>query len=221
MKSERWGIKLKLFEFEPGTEITICSRKKHSYHEFSTNIIRSIDEGTLAKIVFFDNRMVRFSRTDARHEVTINAGAKAYTFHDVNIREVQLRAKTSQLEDKFALVLETDEDVTPVNRRNFFRVFLGAEGEMRTGEGRKPQEVVIKDISANGLGVICDKKLKFPVGTNAYVNFVDDITGESFKLECVIVRCVENQDNTFLYGCQLPESDDAMERFVALKQRIH
>lgn len=210
---------MKLTEFEKGTGLVLISTKRYNRHEFDSEIIMTNpDEDTvLAKPVLVNGRMVRFSDPEINHTVTVIEGSKVYTYPDVSIREVE----TSSRRIKYALCIESDEDAEPVNRRNFFRVYLGVGGILQTSVNHRVQEVVIKDISASGLGVICARTLRIPVGTNVYVTFVDELTGEEFKVDCTVVRCVKNDEETVIYGCELPESSDSMEKLVALKQRIH
>lgn len=210
---------MKLTEFKIGAEVTIASTKNKRHHEFETEIIsiRSRQNLVFVKPVMINGRMVRFSDPDISHVVTVTAGSKVYAYRDVTIKEVQSRSD----EKKFALCIHSEESVEPVNRREFFRVFLGVSGMIQAGVGTRTQEVVIKDVSANGIGVICPDTLRISIGTSVYVDFIDELTEEEFKLNCVVVRCVRHDEKHVVYGCQLPESSDDMERFVALKQRIH
>lgn len=210
---------MKLTGFGRGTEITIASTKKNSHHEFETEIIsvKEDQDMVLVKPVVVNGRMVRFSDPEITHIVTVNAGPKVYAYREVTMKEVQTASK----QYKYALCIQTKEDVEAVNRREFFRVFLGITGVMQAGANRKVQEVVIKDVSAKGIGVICPNTLRISIGTSVFVDFVDELTKEEFKLDCVVVRCVKHDEEHVVYGCQLPESSDDMEKFVALKQRIH
>jgi len=164
-----------------------------------------------------NGRTVHFSHSGIEHTITITNKTKVYEYANVKLTEIRTKSKKF----RYALSVECEDDVKPVNRRNFFRVFLGVEGVLETGVTRRSQEVIIKDISANGLGVICPKQINFPIGTEVQVTFLDEMTDESFDLECTIVRKVKNDENTVVYGCQLPEVSDSMEKFVALRQRIN
>lgn len=210
---------MKLVEFDRGSEIIISSAKRHSRHDFNTAIISAKTEKNIVfvKPVLVGGKRVRFSDPEIKHVVTVNAGSKVYTYHDIKLREVRV----SSTKNKYVLCIESEEDVAAVNRRNFFRVYLGVSGTLLTKMNCRQQEVVVKDISANGLGVICPKTMRLSIGTRVFVNFVDGLTQEEFKVDCMIVRCEKHNEESILYGCQLPESNDEMEKFVALKQRIH
>lgn len=210
---------MRLAQFEKGTEITICSRKKHSHYEYDTEIIRTkASQGlVLAEVIMEKGREVQYMDPDTEHVVTVNAGSKVYVYKDVSVVSIRTLAQPY----KFALCIRSMADVAPVNRRNFFRVFLGADGKLQAGINKRSAEVFVKDISANGIGVVCTKKLQFPIGVNVVVTFVDELTQEEYEIECVIVRCVENDRDSVVYGCQLTETNEALQKIVALKQRMH
>lgn len=210
---------MRLAEFKEGTEITICSKKEHSHYEYETKIIKTKkSQGIIiAEIVVSKGKEVHYTDPKTKHMVTVNAGSKVYVYRDVKIMDI----KTLRQPYKFAISIRSMGDVTAVNRRNFYRVYLGADGTLQAGINKRSAEVVVKDISANGLGVICTKKLQFPIGMKVLVTFMDDLTSEKYEIECVIVRCVQNDAYSYLYGCQLPEINDAMQKIVALKQRLY
>lgn len=210
---------MKLYEFKQGTEVTLHSKTPNGKYEFESVILKILPEQgrVILAPVEVRGRVVHFSHSNIEHTIQIIAKTKVYTFSDLKLKEV----KTNSKRYRYAISIECEEDVQPVNRRNFYRVFLGIKGTMETGVTRRTHEVVIKDISANGLGVLCPKEMNFPVGTEVQVMFLDELTGESFDLECTIVRKVTHDEKSVVYGCQLPEVNDSMERFVALKQRVH
>ena len=210
---------MRLADFDEGTEMTICSQKEHSHYEYDTKIIRTKrSEGIIiAEIVVSKGKEVHYMEPGTEHMVTVNAGSKVYVYRDVKVVDI----KSLTQEYKFAICVRSMADVEAVNRRNFFRVFLGVDGTLEAGINKKTAEVMIKDISANGLGVICTKKLKFPIGMQVVVTFVDELTSEKFEIECEIVRCVQNDPFSVIYGCQLPKVSESMQKIVALKQRLH
>lgn len=208
---------MKLAEFPKGTKITICSTKNNSYYEYQTEIIASNRNVIAAKPVVVDGKVVRFSSETARHVVNVNEKRKAYVFQQVKLSMRRLSMKRNQ----FVICIQSDEDVRAVNRRDFFRVFLGVDGMMKSGKTTRTQEVMVKDVSAGGLGVMCPATVHVPLQSSVTVTFVDELTGEKFVLECVVVRREAQREQMVLYGCQLPKPSDEMEKFVALRQRVH
>lgn len=209
---------MKLYEFEPGTQITICSKKAHSHYEYQTTILDTVplEERIVTKPVEVQGHFVNFSNAEVEHMISVNVKSKVYIFPNVKISNM----KTLSQGYKFALNIVSKEDVNAVNRRNFFRVYMGIGGELQPENSKHAQEVLIKDISANGLGVICPRKLSFPIGTNVTITFIDELKEEEFSLDCIIVREVVQGEEKILYGCQLPEVNDSMEKLVAFKQRM-
>ena len=208
---------MKLAEFPRGTKITICSSKENSYHEYQTEIIAAKDSLILAKPIMIEGRMVRFANETAKHVINVSENKKAYVYQEVEIYMAKLPTKGNQS----AICIQTQEDAKPVNRRDFFRVFLGVDGQMKSGKTTRTEEVVIKDVSASGLGVLCDGAVHVPLESTVVVTFIDELTGETFALECMVVRRKEQSENKVLYGCKLPKPSNEMEKFVARRQRGH
>ena len=150
---------MRIYEFKQGTEVTLCSATARSKYEFASMILKIFPEQgrVILAPVSVNGRIVHFSHTDINHTITITTKNKVYEYLDVKVKEIKTKSKKY----KYALSVECETDVTPVNRRNFFRVFLGVEGTLETGITRRSQEVIIKDISANGVGVICSKQMNF------------------------------------------------------------
>lgn len=207
---------MKLAEFPRGTKITICSSKENSYHEYQTEIIAAKENLVIAKPIMIEGRMVRFANEAAKHVINVSENRKAYVYQKVEIYMAKLPTKGNQS----AICIQSNEDVKAVNRRDFFRVFLGVEGVMKSGKTTRTEEVVIKDISAGGLGVLCAATVHVPMQSAVVVTFVDELTSEKFALECTVVRREEQEEQTVLYGCQLPKPSDEMEKFVARRQRM-
>lgn len=209
---------MKLFEFGIGEEIILTVEKKHSSHRFSTKIIDIIDEKVYLGQIIVNDHPVRFhNKPDTKLSITINAGTKAYTYNNIMLNEIN---KTLGKDYKNALCVSCEEDVEPINRRNFYRVYMGVDGKLEYGQNKHTFEVLVRDISANGIGVISAKENRLHIGTEVCITFVDEMADEEFSIFCTIVRKVELNENEIVYGCQFPKIDSEMEHFVALKQRL-
>lgn len=209
---------MKLFEFSIGEEIILIVEKKHSTHRFSTQIIDVIDEKVYLGQIIVNDHPVHFrNKSDTKLSITINAGTKAYTFNNIILNEIN---KTLGKNYKNALCVSCEEDVEPINRRSFYRVYMGVDGKLQYGQNQRTFEVLVRDISANGIGVISSKENRLHIGTEVCITFVDEMADEEFSILCTVVRKVELNENEVIYGCQFPEIDSDMEHFVALKQRL-
>ena len=209
---------MKLFEFGIGEEIILNVEKKHSQHRFTTQIIDIIDKKVYLEQIVVNDHPVHFrNKPDTKLSITINAGTKAYTFENVFLNEI---TKTLSKDYKNAICVSSEDDVEPINRRSFYRVYMGVDGTLEYGQNQHTFEVLVRDISANGIGVISSKENRLHTGTEVCITFVDEMADEDFSIICTVVRKVELNEDEVIYGCQFPEIDSDMEHFVALKQRL-
>ena len=121
------------------------------------------------------------------------------------------------------MVLSSD-DVKPFNRRNEFRLFLGAEGICRFGDSNEPKNVMIKDISCSGLGMMISKSdnIEIKVGMKIQVQFLEpgnDGNRKMFTLTGKIVRYIAMSNNMEMIGCKLSGRNPELEKMIYEKQR--
>lgn len=101
-----------------------------------------------------------------------------------------------------------------LNRRDSVRQPVNVKG-MATGRDFQ-HEVLIRDISANGISFVSDKQL--PGKGNIRINFVD--LDYEFSL-AVTVCWSTNPENTtrYIYGCQIISKNIRIEAYIHAKQR--
>lgn len=101
-----------------------------------------------------------------------------------------------------------------LNRRDGFRQPVNVRG-VATGRDFQ-QEVLIRDISANGISFVADRDL--PGKGNIRINFRD--MDYDFSL-AVTVCWATNPENTnrYIYGCQIVSKNIRIEAYIHAKQR--
>ncbi|MDD7404136.1 MAG: PilZ domain-containing protein [Butyribacter sp.] len=208
---------MKLSEFGVGTQVSIRSSKGLKNITFTTEIIDIKEDKVFVKPILVNGQAVGFNAPDIINVVTVNRKDKAYLYNSIKITYVM----SPKLPDGSAHCIATteEENVTPVNRRNYYRVFMGIVGKMQTGFHKEPSEITIRDLSAKGIGIICPRSAEVEVGSEIYVSFHDRDTNTKFKIKCTVVRCTRVDASTVLCGCQLPKFSDSLSRYVAKKQQ--
>lgn len=101
-----------------------------------------------------------------------------------------------------------------LNRRDGVRQPVGVKG-IATGKDFR-QEVMIRDISANGISFYSDKS--FPTDGNIRINFTD--MNYDFSL-AVNICWSSNEENLsrFTYGCRILSKNIRIEAYIHAKQR--
>ncbi|MBO4678286.1 MAG: PilZ domain-containing protein [Lachnospiraceae bacterium] len=106
-----------------------------------------------------------------------------------------------------------------LNRRNSFRVFVGEEGSAFQARGGEKLPVLIKDISATGIGFIVHGMDEdyFSPGDHVHINYIDK--EERFGIDVVgrVVRRFETEKG-ILYGCSFSNVYPQINKYVNEKQ---
>ena len=111
----------------------------------------------------------------------------------------------------FVLVRSMGDGVE-YNRRNNYRLPLDIRGNI-AGYG----DIIIKDISNNGVGFVIDKDAnRFTIGQQVVLNF--SARNINYSMKVTVARIVE-QETRMLYGCYMT-STPAIDQFISEEQRI-
>lgn len=137
-----------------------------------------------------------------------------------NISVALMKKGDGSLCYNFATIAESK----PYNRRKSFRCFVGLKTSVQCGPNRAAYDVIIKDVSYDGFSIVCPPEVNFSQDQVAHVLLTDYIeeTAEnfSFHLYGLVVRIVELENNSILYGCRLNNKVSGLENYIIKKERI-
>lgn len=151
------------------------------------------------------------------YKVFISHEGVPYMWNEVAIKQI-VHPKTG---DKMHLVI-SNQDARQYNRREYYRLYLGYEGVAQIGSVHKAKHVLVKDISATGIGFILDKKdaENVGIGDEVHIKFEDSFTNTKFDMITRIVRVVDDEDeNRSIYGCKQDKYSETLNKYVITKQR--
>ncbi len=114
--------------------------------------------------------------------------------------------------------VHSEEDVTRVNRREAYRVFIGEVVivTVRSTDGKERNvEGVLKNLSVTGMGILLKQDLE--LGTTMKILYdCDDIR---FFLQGTVIRKDKVRGyRAFSYGCIFKEPDNRLNRIIIQKQ---
>lgn len=114
--------------------------------------------------------------------------------------------------------VSSEEDVTRINRREAYRVFIGeiVTVMVETADGKKRNvEGILKNISVTGMGIVL--KQDFEMDTMMRILYdCDDI---HFFLQGAVIRKEKVRGyRAFSYGCLFKEPDNRLNRIIIQKQ---
>lgn len=170
------------------------------------------------KAITANNRVVSFTSENITCTITALSGKKPYSWKGVTIQNVILS------EHVIVHIVMSNDDVKTFNRRREFRLFLGVDGECVFGNDRHAKNVLIKDVSCTGLGMLVPKDGTddIIVGMPVKMQFCDCASGDSlqkYSLEGKIVRFLSTGSTKKLVGCKLIGRNPELEKLIYAKQR--
>lgn len=212
---------MKITELPIGSRVIVRSSMGIDFLDFETEIMMSSREENAVYLqpIKEENRPLDFSSGRIVNTVSVVSedDDKAYVYRDLTIEYVQ----DEKNEDLRFHRICSKEDVEPVNRRKYFRMYLGEDGVMQVGPHRYPIDVVVKDISVSGIAVVCSADAVLDLGSRARITFTDNEVGQDFHIRGSVVRKNEVDPTTIVLGCKFPYESDAIGKYIAMKQRMH
>ena len=143
---------MKITELPMGSQVTVRSGLGTDFLDFESKIIKNNpkEDAVFLEPIRQNNRTLDFSsvRLINTASVVSDRDDKAYVYHNVKIDYVRE-------EDQGYHRIITPDDVEAVNRRKYFRMYLGTDGVMQGGSHKKTYDITVKDISVNGFAVVC------------------------------------------------------------------
>lgn len=117
---------------------------------------------------------------------------------------------------KNSYLLQVNTLGTRSNRRNSFRVSVGALGWLNQA-GKQPCQTIVKDVSMTGFAITDRKKeLQLTAGDKALISF-EDITFK-LTLEGKVVR-IEKHADYIIYGFAIVSVSNNLTTYISMKQR--
>ncbi len=199
--------------FSTGMSLTIKATRDDAVADFDTTLVEIVGDCLLCEPIMHEGRAVSFKVPGLKTELNFfdKKAGKMYCWKDLDIKLGYYKKKTL-----CQLIYLTSEPIV-VNRRNNYRQYIGLPGKVVYFRSA-PVEVVIRDVSNNGIGFIMDQQAEFKVGKTVSVSFNDEDGRYRFDLKCQVVRERECDNGRFEYGCFVPDAPYTLGAYVAHKQ---
>ncbi len=208
-----------IYELPEGSEVIIRCSLGLTYAEYKSQIVKvDLEEkNILIDAIKINEKVVGFQAANIINVVTVvnPQDKKVYIYRETEIDVVRDMTDRNLVYHR----ISSAESVEATNRRNNFRVFLGLDGVLQAGTNKRTYDVIVKDISANGFGILCSMDVKLREGQSVHLVFTDPEDDTRFSLNGTIVHAIAVDANTMHYGCMLPREYDSIRRYAADKQR--
>ena len=226
-------------EIPPNTEVTILVHRGLDNITFTTKTLEIEDSQeqkllsqlqkkdpttffTVVEIIKEDDKVVGFPVGNIQYVLDCIVDSKPYLFNPIQINAIKLPTGNEYH------IIFCKKNMNPYNRRQEFRLSLTLDGVAQLGLNKAARDVIIKDISLNGIGFATDIEYECRIGDIAHINFADkfinrntrEITNLNFSIAAQIVQIKEIDQKTKHIGCRIVNKGRGtnIEKYIATKQ---
>lgn len=196
-----------------GCNLTVKISRGDIETEFTASVIDVLDNAVVVSPILYDGKMVNFNIAGVNKKISMfhEPIGKIIVWEDIDIKAGYYKKKS------LCHVIYIRGEGKEINRRRDYRQYVGIEGRAEHF-GAERTNVLIRDVSNNGIGLIVDDSTGFEDGRRMMVNFTDNNGKYRFSLECKQVRQrVLNNGRTEI-GCLVVNPPQAYSSYVAFKQ---
>lgn len=208
----------KLSEMASGLKVHLTVSSGTEELEFETDIVEVGEGHIIVEPIKYDNRLLNFSNRTITKNIVIDAQPLPEKYMDVDVEITTLENK------KYHIILSENEG-TPINRRNEFRVYVGGYVTAQIANTNQSVEVILKDVSVGGFSLIIRKE-----GIDGIVGWKGQVIKAVYyreenksKVPMVfigqVVREEDVDEGRILVGCKNLRQPFGIEKFVADMQR--
>lgn len=204
-----------LKELEIGKEITIETNLKNKHIEFNTKIV-GIEKNILILMpIIKDEKVISFSSDNIKSNIIYkNIDNKEYIFKNVKII-------SKKNKNKFFYLVSGEILGEIRNRRKTPRYEIYKHCILTPGIHKKTEEVRIKDISINGVGIVSEKKIDIKIGDIIKISLKPNEKDRThIEISAKVVRLEINEiTKEQLIGCEIVNENSYWNRYVMEIQR--
>lgn len=204
---------MELKKIVPGKKVVIKISREDTNAEFNTNVVEMIGNCIVCKPIMHESKLVNFNIPGIKTEIHIfdETEGKLYAWKQVEIKGGYYKKTT------ICHLIYLLSPAVEVNRRETYRQYVGINGFAEPFH-RPKVEVIIRDVSNTGIGILAEEKGNFEVGRHVTVTFNDEGGRFRFILECKIVRERKTEQGAYEIGCIVIDPPALFGQYVAYKQ---
>lgn len=204
---------MNLDKMDSGIPVTLKVKRESAVADFSTVLIDHVGNCLVCQPIMQDEKIINFSISGVTHEVNIfdKDVGKLYAWRNIEVKAGYYKKTT------LCHLIYLNSVPVEINRRNNYRQYLGIEGKAEVFH-RPSVDVILRDVSNNGIGIIARERAYFEVGRMVKITFSDEGGRFKFALPCEIVRERELETGGMEFGCSVIEPPQNLATYVAHKQ---
>lgn len=226
-------------EIPPNTEISVLVHKGLDNLTFKTKSVEITNDEeakllarlqktypnkyfVVTELIKENDKVVGFPVGNIQYIMDCVVDNRPYLFNGIQINAIKLPTGS-----EYHLIF-SDKNMAPYNRRKEFRLWVGIDGIAQLGLNKAGREVVIKDVSANGIGFTTGSDYECEVGNIAHITFHDKLVDRStrkitevkFSVSATVVQIRDVDEHTKHIGCRVNNKayTTNIEKYIATKQ---
>lgn len=202
-----------LDKMNSGTPVTLKVKRESTVADFDTVLIDHVGNCLVCQPMMHEGKIINFAISGVTHEVNIfdKDVGKLYAWRNIEIKAGYYKKTT------LCHLIYLNSVPVEINRRNNYRQYIGIDCKAEVFH-RPVVNVVLRDVSNNGVGFVAAERAYFEVGRMVKVSFSDEGGRFKFDLPCEIVRERELENGSIEYGCRVTEPPQSLANYVAHKQ---
>lgn len=205
---------MKIWELKAGDILTIRCKQGESMVDLKAHIADVRGEIVFLDLIRHEGKILDFSSPNIELIAIYEDGLdlpKAWT---------KCRIQRQTVAGKPYHVLVSGRSSVRVNRRRVSRVALGLPGSMYVAADDETMDITVVDLCANGIGIVCGKKIEQQGYKNLLIEFTDPgHDDDEIKVEAKIVWQKKREDGSFRCGCRLVQAEETLAYYIADKMR--
>lgn len=202
---------MKIGEIPINSTIQIRVMKGEKKFECLAIVVATRDDGLFLTPIKHEGQIIDFSSPKIQILVFyVNTNRQAFGWSGCRIKKDTYQGKLCHL-------LTTRRDSVRVNRRGEPRIRTDMNAILRTISDDKEREIVVKNISENGLGFVCVKPIPEREWTPVTIIYEDRMAALRVVMRVNILRGMELPSGLYKYGGVIPQPDEEWTKYVRRK----
>lgn len=206
---------MKISDLKKGQKVTIRCKHKTLLVDMEAHVAGVRSEVVLLELIRHDGQVVDFSSPHV-HIITIYEDGE-----DMPKAWTNCRIQRRTVDGKQFHALAAPKTSVKVNRRKVSRIIIDKQGKLKISNVPDGVDINIHDLSVNGIGFQCPRKIEEQDIRHLYIQFLDEDREEEeeIKVEARVVWKKELTEGAFFYGCRIVNAGENLGYYIAEKMR--
>jgi len=206
-------INMKLYEIPENGKVTITvSGQNTTLIEYSAIVQFQKQQILFFEPIMQEDKIVDFDDKEIRIVVTyVPQDEMPVVWNGCTLKFIILGGEAYH-------ILYSANEGKHINRRNTYRQFVGENGVLQLGPNKKAVDVIVRDVSVTGLSFVAYSEYDMEEFGLFHLQYLDKELSLNVQISGHVVRMEKTEDERFVYGCKIVESNFNLGKYISYKQ---